>query len=71
MASPLKVGGTIWKRHKADILRHLSESVDDLIELETDIDKAVLTMKLAQIQAKFTYLAAMAEDSTNGRGGDK
>jgi len=71
MGRPLKVSGRMWKKYKADILRHFAESIDDLIDLETDTDKTLLAAKLYQIQSKFAYLTEIAESSTNGRGEDK
>ena len=53
------------------MLRGFSDVIRDVIDCETETDKALLTMKLAQMQTEFTYLVDIFESESRRKEKDR
>jgi len=62
-----KINGNIWRQRKAAILRGFADAIRDVIQCETEVDKALLTSKLAHMQTEFTYLVDIFETESKRR----
>jgi hypothetical protein len=61
MATDPKVGGNHWRRHKAALLRGFVDCIRDVVECETEVERALIAMKLAHMQTEFVWLCDLFE----------